>query len=268
MNKEINTIKLYVKDTPKAHEVESIVRGEIIKNNLLIDNASFQLSISIGGDGTFLKMLRDNRFNSDIYYASINAGSLGFLSSTDGQIAKFINDITNKNFNVRELNILKSSFYNENKVGEVIGINEFTVRKTDFSSFKCDIFVDDELLDKFNGDGLVISTSIGSTGYNMALGGAIVDTDIKTLSITPIAPIINKVYKSFTNSIVISAKRKITIVFNDNNNLCYLIDGKMGLLNNINKIECVLTNDTIKCIMPIGYNYINNIRNKVIDSKE
>lgn len=269
MNKEVNTIKLYVKDTLKAHEIENIVRKELADNNLLLDNDSFQLAISIGGDGTFLKMLHDNNFDNSLYYASINAGSLGFLSSiNENQIIDFIKSLIDNNFNIKELNILKSNLYGNNIVNEILSINELTIRKTDFSSFKCDIYVDDKLLNKYNGDGLVISTPIGSTGYNLALNGPIIDNDIKALSITTIAPINNKVYKSITNSIIIDAKRKITLVFEDNTNLCYLNDGKMNTLSNINKIECILDNKSIKCIMPNEYNYIDNIRTKIIDNDD
>ena len=263
MNNNIKRIKLYVKNTTLAHEVEKVLKEELLQNNFEINNEIFDLVISVGGDGTFLKMVHDNNFNPNIYYASVNAGSLGFLTTIDkSQINELINNLKNNNFNVTEVDVLKTRVYFGKEVKELNSINEFVLRKCDFSSLRCDILIDEQLLDKYVGDGLVVSTSLGSTGYNMALGGPIIDKEASVISITPIVPINNRVYKSLSNPFIINPKRKISFVLHDN--LCLLSDGKINNVSDIKKIECALSKNSIKCLMP--NDYINNIKCKIIDS--
>ena len=57
MGRILNKVKLYVKDTSKAHTIEDIVIQELLNNNFVIDNNNYDIAISIGGDGTFIKML-------------------------------------------------------------------------------------------------------------------------------------------------------------------------------------------------------------------
>jgi NAD+ kinase len=165
------------------------------------------------------------------------------------------------------LDLLKTRVFSSNEI-EFFSINELTVRKSDFTSLRSDVYINNDLLENYIGDGLVVSTSIGSTGYNLALSGPIVDPNLNAYVLTSIAPINNKVYSSLSNSMVIAGDKKITIIPSDNNNVCILIDGKIRKIDNINKIECIISSNRIKCIVPKNYNYINNVRKKVINTLE
>ena len=265
MERIINKVKLYVKDTDKAHNTEKLLKSVLNEHKYELNNNDYDIEISIGGDGSFLKMLHHNNFKDNIYYASINAGSLGYLSSIDcNRVEEFINNLDNNEFNIKEISLLKVLVYTNNNIKELYCINEFTIRKNDFSTMKCNVLIDNELLEEYNGDGLVISSPIGSTGYNMVLGGSIIDNSIKAYSLIPIAPINNKVYKALTNPVILSDKRKLTIIPRNNKNLCYLCDGIINNINGINKIECSL-DKVIKCIVPKDYNYLNVIKSKMID---
>ena len=264
MDRIINKVKLYVKDTPKAHNTEKILKSVLLEHNFELNDNDYDLIISVGGDGSFLKMIHKYNFDDTKYYASVNAGSLGYLSSIDNEkVGEFVNDLNNNNFTIKEINLLKVKVY-ANDVKELYCVNEFTIRKNDFATMKANLYIDDELIEDYNGDGLVISTNTGSTGYNLVLGGPIIDKDLNALSIIPIAPINNKVYKALTNPMIISDKRKVTITLRNNFNICYLSDGIITNLNNISKIECFI-DKTIKCIVPKDYNYLKTIKDKVID---
>ena len=265
MGRILNKVKLYVKDTSKAHTIEDIVIQELLNNNFVIDNNNYDIAISIGGDGTFIKMLHSNNFNPNIYYASINAGSLGFLSSTESNnLKKFIYDLSNNLFNIKNLDVLNTKVFTDTQE-DYFSINELTIRKNDFSSLRSDVYIDNTLLEKYIGDGLVISTSIGSTGYNLALNGPITDINIKAYILSSIAPINNKIYHSLINPMVISNDRKLTVVPHESNNLCIIVDGIIINIDNVKNIECTISN-SIKYIVPKEYNYIENIKSKIIDS--
>ncbi len=265
MERVINKVKLYIKDTDKAHNAELVLKNELTKHNFEL-NEDADMIISVGGDGTFLKMLHKYNFNN-CYYASVNAGSLGFLSSVDNSnIIEFINDLDTNNYDVREFNILKTVIYLNNTKKEYYSLNEFTIRNSDFQTFKADLLIDDKLIEKYNGDGLVISTPIGSTAYNYALNGPILDSDANAFILTPIVPINNKVYHALSNSLVLSNNKKITIIPNKNPNLCILVDGKIERIIP-DRVDCYIENK-IKVIVPKNYNYLNIIKNKIIDTKE
>ena len=68
------------------------------------------------------------------------------------------------------------------------------------------IFIDDKLVECYNGDGLVISTPTGSTAFNYSLRGSIVDPRLDLIQITPIAPMNSIAYKTLSSSILTHLK--------------------------------------------------------------
>ena len=79
----IKRIKLYINNNEKSKKVAKELEKELIKNNFLMVNDKPELCISVGGDGSFLRMIKDNQFNTDVLYVGINAGTLGFLQEID-----------------------------------------------------------------------------------------------------------------------------------------------------------------------------------------
>ena len=263
MQRVINNIKLYSKENEISKNYCNVLLNELIKNNYKIVDNNFDLAISIGGDGTFLKMIHENMFNNSIYYIGINTGTLGFLpeiNSTD--ILKIIDILNNNNFIVEELCYLKTTVFTNNKVYEYNSLNEIVIRNNDLSVLKCKVNIDNNFLEDFVGDGLIISTPTGSTAYNMSLGGAIIDNSLKVLSIMPIAPINNRVFKTFTNPIIIPEKNVVSITFSNKTSLFIMSDGKKHDIDNVYKMECRVL-DSIKCLRMKDYNFINEINKKI-----
>ena len=67
------------------------------------------------------------------------------------------------------------------------------------------------LLESYTGDGLLIATSFGSTAHNKSIGGSLVDNDLNTLQITPMAPINSEKYHTLTNPFLISQNKEISL---------------------------------------------------------
>ena len=119
MNK-IDTVKLFVKDLDKTHKIEELVKKELLLNDIKIDNNSFSLAISIGGDGTFLKTIRANNYNDSIYYLGINGGSLGFLSSCNpDEINNFFKSLKDGDYKIIEIPLIKTRI-NDNDYYSII----------------------------------------------------------------------------------------------------------------------------------------------------
>ncbi|CAM3896958.1 NAD kinase [Flavobacterium sinopsychrotolerans] len=154
-------------------------------------DSSFDMLISIGGDGTILRaatLVRD----SGIPILGINAGRLGFLASVQKEnIAEFMQFVIDKKYTISKRALLSLTCSPPNESIEEINfaMNEITVSRKDTTSMiTIDTYLNDEFLNSYWADGLIISTPTGSTGYSLSCGGPILTPDVKSLVITPIAP--------------------------------------------------------------------------------
>ena len=126
--------------------------------------------------------------------------------------------------------------------------------------------MDDEFLEHFSGDGLLISTSTGSTAYNMSFGGSIVYNTLKTLSITPIAPLNNKFYKCLTNTVVIPDNKVIRLTpTQEHYNLFIMIDGENKEIDDVLKVETKVGTRHIKCLRMNDYHFIKIVNDKLLE---
>ncbi|WP_016988077.1 NAD kinase [Flavobacterium sp. ACAM 123] len=152
---------------------------------------SFDMLISIGGDGTILRaatMVRD----SGIPILGINAGRLGFLATVQKEnIDEFLQIVIEKKYTLSKRTLLSLSCSPKNEALQDINfaMNEISVSRKDTTSMiTIDTYLNGEFLNSYWADGLIVSTPTGSTGYSLSCGGPILTPDVKSLVITPIAP--------------------------------------------------------------------------------
>ena len=154
-------------------------------------DASFDIMISIGGDGTILRaatLVRD----SGIPILGVNAGRLGFLAMVQkDEIAEFLQLIIEKKYTISERTLI--SLTGTPDIPEISDINfamnEISVSRKDITSMiTIETYLNDEFLNSYWADGLIISTPTGSTGYSLSCGGPILTPNVSSLVITPIAP--------------------------------------------------------------------------------
>ena len=154
-------------------------------------DSSFDMLISIGGDGTILRAAGLVR-NSGVPILGINAGRLGFLATVQKEnIAEFMQFIINKKYTISKRTLLSLSCTPSNTAVEEINfaMNEISVSRKDTTSMiTIETYLNKEFLNSYWADGLIIATPTGSTGYSMSCGGPILTPDVKGLVITPIAP--------------------------------------------------------------------------------
>lgn len=154
-------------------------------------DSSFDMMISIGGDGTILRaatLVRD----SGIPLLGINAGRLGFLASVQkDNIEQFLQFVIDRKYTTSSRTLLKLECQPaiESIQSLNFAMNEITVSRKDTTSMiTIETFLNGEFLNSYWADGLIIATPTGSTGYSMSCGGPILTPDVKSLVITPIAP--------------------------------------------------------------------------------
>ena len=158
--------------------------GVIIGNDFQAD-----MAISIGGDGTFLRTARWVG-NKQIPILGINTGHLGYLADiTVDEMTAAIDDLKNGLYKVEARSLIEvTSTRKEAIVDWNYALNEVAVVKQDTSSMiSVETMVDDVELATYKGDGLIVATPTGSTGYNLSVGGPIVEPTAPNWIISPIA---------------------------------------------------------------------------------
>ena len=154
-------------------------------------DSSFDVFLSIGGDGTILRAATFVR-DSGIPILGINAGRLGFLATVPkDNIQEFLQLVIDKNYIISARTLLSLETSTKNAALEEINfaLNEITVSRKDTTAMiTVETSLNGEYLNSYWADGLIIATPTGSTGYSLSCGGPVLTPDVKSLVITPIAP--------------------------------------------------------------------------------
>ncbi|OCB74390.1 NAD kinase [Flavobacterium crassostreae] len=152
---------------------------------------TFDLLVSIGGDGTILRaatLVRD----SGVPILGVNAGRLGFLATVQKEdIATFLQLVIDKKYTISPRTLLSLTCNPPNPALQDINfaMNDISISRKDTASMiTIDTYLNGEFLNSYWADGLILSTPTGSTGYSLSCGGPILTPDVKSLVITPIAP--------------------------------------------------------------------------------
>jgi NAD+ kinase len=147
-----------------------------------------EMLLSVGGDGTFLSAAIIALENS-IPVVGVNMGRMGFLS--EGRPEDIVAEILSGEYTIESRAVLEAEVISDVN-GEALmppyAVNEMTIRRSGAAMLGIDVCVDGVKLPTYWGDGLVISTSSGSTAYSLSVGGPIVLPESKVLIISPIAP--------------------------------------------------------------------------------
>ena len=147
--------------------------------------------IIIGGDGTFLHSSH-NFIGSEIPLLGINVGHLGFLTDVEtDEVEKVLEMISNGNYQIEKRMMIKSKLIRAGKtISSHYALNDYVInRAPDSHMLQIKLYINNELVNKYRGDGLIISTPTGSTAYSLSAGGPIINPrQVRAILITPICP--------------------------------------------------------------------------------
>ncbi|TRX72312.1 NAD kinase [Carboxylicivirga sp. M1479] len=219
------------------------------------------LVFSIGGDGTFLEAVT---FVGDkgIPIVGVNSGRLGFLadiSQSEMQVA--IRQVLEGNYQVRQLDLLAlktedGCFGNNN-----FALNELAITKRDSSAMiTIHTYVNDKFLNSFWADGLIISTTTGSTAYSLSVGGPILHPDSKSFIITPIAP-----HNLNVRPVVVPNDVEITLkVEGRDSKFLASLDSRSEVFENTVHLKVKKAGFSVKVIELEGHSFFTTLRNKLM----
>ena len=221
--------------------------------------------LSIGGDGTLLGAITLVR-DSDIPVLGINTGTLGFISSiSTDQIEYAINHLLKGEYNIQQRTLLQLESDN-NLFGDTnFALNEVTVLKKDTSSMiRIHAFLDNEFINTYWADGLIISSPTGSTGYSLSCGGPIVLPGTNNFIITPIAP-----HNLNVRPVIVSDKSKITLKVSEQDELALVaLDSRSRAIGPELALTIRKADYKVQLIQFEKQSFISTIREKLMWGKD
>lgn len=143
--------------------------------------------IAFGGDGTILSTARLVG-RAAVPILGINLGKLGFLAELSiDEVESFVDDILNNQHVIEDRVVLRVTA--EEQEMQMFGVNDVVVDKSVSSRvIDMETYVNNDYLVTYTGDGIIVATPTGSTGYSLASGGPIVVPASDVLTISPISP--------------------------------------------------------------------------------
>jgi len=217
--------------------------------------------VSIGGDGTILRSA-DEIGKLSIPIIGLNKGRLGFLANSPIEVFdSLIDKIQASKFKISERSIIQVEFEGNIKSA----LNEISVsRKNTTSLITIDTKLDNQYLNTYWADGLIISTPTGSTGYSLSCGGPIIMPDSKNFVLTPIAP-----HNLNARPLVISDEKKIEIsIYGRESEYFVSADSKIFSVSINSKLNISKAPHVLKMIEFEDDSYINTLREKLMWGKD
>ncbi len=225
-------------------------------------DSTFDLFLSIGGDGTILRAITYIR-DLGIPVLGINLGRLGFLATVPrDDIKAAIEDVLNGNYLIEERTLLQVQEANQETFLPLnFALNEITVsRKNTTSMITVATYLNDEYLTSYWADGLIVATPTGSTGYSLSCGGPVIMPNSNNLALTPIAP-----HNLNARPLVIADDTviKLKVSGREDSHLVSL-DSRIFTLKNETEITLQKAPFTIKMAQLPKESFLKTLRNKML----
>ena len=241
----------------------------IVLNSYEMNKYRFQdkldLLIVLGGDGTLLGVARDINGKYDVPILGVNIGNLGFLSSIEIQdFSEALKKIKNGQYIIQNRILLECTMLNQDDNDKGKALNDVVIARGTLSRMaKFEVFIDNKLYYRFKGDGLIVSTPTGSTGYSFSAGGPFIYPDVDVIILTPICP-----HTRGMQPIVLKSSSEILIKAENYNGEIYLtFDGQEAKQINDNTSIIIKKAKQIANILLFdNYDYFNVLRQKILDN--
>lgn len=241
----------------------------IVLNSYEMNKYRFQdkldLLIVLGGDGTLLGVARDINGKYDVPILGVNIGNLGFLSSIEIQdFSEALKKIKNGQYIIQNRILLECTMLNQDDNDKGKALNDVVIARGTLSRMaKFEVFIDNKLYYRFKGDGLIVSTPTGSTGYSFSAGGPFIYPDVDVIILTPICP-----HTRGMQPIVLKSSSEILIKAENYNGEIYLtFDGQEAKqINDNTSIIIKKAKQIAKILLFYNYDYFNVLRQKILDN--
>jgi NAD+ kinase len=196
----------------KGGKARIVLRNlETMRNAIDVDDDT-ECVIVLGGDGSILRTVR-GLYPTLIPVVGVNMGHLGFLTQTEPSGVKpLIDRLFADDYTMDERMMLKGDIYHNGEIVDSdISLNDIVISRSGISRIvKLELYVNGELLDVYDADGVIVSTPTGSTAYNLSAGGPVVCPKTSLMLVTPISP-----HALTARSVVLSDTDELRVVLGE-----------------------------------------------------
>lgn len=220
--KEVRTIipKLQNFCQKKGWKLEKV----LVEPRRYVGVSKFAFLLALGGDGTILKTARYAQPNN-LPLLGINLGSLGFLATGEKKnLYPILENVLKGKYTLEERIMSAIEVYGrEKRIKQFLALNDCVFRNPHSArTINLELKIDGQLITRYLGDGLIISTPTGSTAYNLAAGGPLVSPELPVFILTPICP-----HSLTLRPLIIPQEGKITIrILSNDSPVLLSLDGQ------------------------------------------
>ncbi|MDQ6480957.1 NAD kinase [Dyadobacter sp. LHD-138] len=219
-----------------------------------------RLVVSMGGDGTLLETI-SHVGKRRIPVVGINVGRLGFLATVSPErISDMIEALENNQYKIDERTLVKVESNIDLFEGRNFGLNDFTITKTDTASMiTVHTYLNDEFLNSYWADGLIISTPTGSTGYSLSCGGPVLVPHSQNFIITPVSP-----HNLNVRPLVVEDSSIIRLeVKSRSNNFLVSMDSRSRVVDEVTELTVSKADFTARLIKMRDDSFLDTLRSKL-----
>ena len=254
-----NNLEVYLADRLKSIDVDSEVSYFSSNTPPEVD-----FLLCFGGDGTLISGVRIFS-DPSVPVLGVHLGGLGFLAQiTPEVLIDKLESLKNNEFKIQDRLVLSAKI--SGNEDSYYAVNDFVVQnETSFRVTSLSLFIDNQHVSDYKSDGIIISTPTGSTAYSLSSGGPIVQPDVFSIIITPIAP-----HSLTSRPLVLPSNVEVEFRFSEasENNLNLIVDGQ-NIINFTkgSTVKLSQANHHLKFITFNDYNYYETLKNKMIWGK-
>jgi len=215
---------------PFLREHAEVVAVDLLQEKQLADLPAADLALVFGGDGAILRAARQMGYRQ-VPVLGVNLGRLGFLADIHPEeFPGCFLQVMQGNYRVTRHLMYECVIDNGAAPVTFLGLNEVVVHTTPpLHMLDMELEIDGIPVARFSGDGLIVSTPIGSTAHNMSAGGPILGQELAAFALTPICP-----HTLTYRPVVDSAEKVYTIHLGRGaENAVVIIDGQDTLALNV-----------------------------------
>lgn len=207
--------------------------GEFCSGSLKVIAAQCDAMIVVGGDGTILRAVKECA-KLGVPILGVNLGNVGFLAETEPcDIESDITALVKGEYRIEERSMLRV------ESGGIVGyaLNDIVIiKESDSRMITLNVFAGDSMVDRYQADGIIVSTPTGSTAYSLSAGGPVLNPSVKGFVLTAICA-----HSMRTRPIIIGEEEKITISPEKKDTSAYVIADGVTLFRSENLGEIKVT---------------------------
>lgn len=237
-------------------EIAKKHRFDVVK-----DHQNANVIVSIGGDGAFLQAVRKTGFRQDCLYVGVSHAedSALYCDFNLHNFEEMLLMMVNEDLKIRRFPVIKVGINDEISF---YSLNEVSVRSTIIKTIVIDVFIDDLHFETFRGDGLIMATPTGSTGYNKSTYGAVIDPLIPCFQVTELASLNNNKYRTLGSSFVLNKNRhlRLEIVQDGNTYPIIGLDNEAYPIRHIQSVSVSLSDRVVKTVRLKDNSYWDRVK--------